>query len=266
MNLDDATILRLKRDCEAILPICDEVVRLRVERMIGSAVLIEHNGKIVLGRRTQEDNKGRWILPGGKIIQGETYQEAAIREAFEETGLHIRIERLAGRGIYYHSGNKMVVFTRAKLIGGELRGGSDLETPRFVSRDELAKLDITEICQEVLNDEFTLEAENAKLQKYRKHAVVDPEFKAAIESMKLDALRVFYIEAVEDHNSLLAENDALEAENTKLRTRIAVLEEGLKQIAGIESGAGIHRACCARGKRMAENTLAILDDSQAIQR
>ena len=33
-------------------------------------------------------SEGRWIFPKGFVEQGETYTEAALKEAFEEAGLH----------------------------------------------------------------------------------------------------------------------------------------------------------------------------------
>ena len=37
-----------------------------------------------------------WSLPGGRIEPGETWEEAAVRETFEETGYRVRIDRLVG--------------------------------------------------------------------------------------------------------------------------------------------------------------------------
>jgi 8-oxo-dGTP diphosphatase len=48
-------------------------------------------GMIVLIKRKNEP-KG-WALPGGFVDIGETVEESAIREALEETGLHIEIVR-----------------------------------------------------------------------------------------------------------------------------------------------------------------------------
>ena len=45
------------------------------------------DGKVLLVKRTAEgDHAGEWAFPGGKIDEGESPQEAACRECFEELG------------------------------------------------------------------------------------------------------------------------------------------------------------------------------------
>ncbi|HDI74746.1 MAG TPA: NUDIX hydrolase, partial [Thermoprotei archaeon] len=61
-------------------------------------VILTEDGAIVLIKRSKDPFKGYWALPGGFVEYGETVEEAAIREAFEETG--IRIELLALVGVY----------------------------------------------------------------------------------------------------------------------------------------------------------------------
>ena len=60
-----------------------------------ATVVILHptTGEVLLHKR--EDFRA-WSLPGGGIEPGETWQEAAVRETFEETGYRVRVERLVG--------------------------------------------------------------------------------------------------------------------------------------------------------------------------
>ena len=58
-----------------------------------AGALIIREGKILCQRRT--DN-GKWGLIGGLVEMNETYAEAAMREAREETGLEIRLDAFLG--------------------------------------------------------------------------------------------------------------------------------------------------------------------------
>jgi len=57
------------------------------------AVIIDHKGRIAFERRS---DCGWWCLPGGGLNAGETIAQGAIREAFEETGLEVRITGFLG--------------------------------------------------------------------------------------------------------------------------------------------------------------------------
>lgn len=59
----------------------------KVFRREGAFVLVENQGKILLVKPV--DGKGYWELPGGGVDQGETFQQAAVREAKEETGFDL---------------------------------------------------------------------------------------------------------------------------------------------------------------------------------
>lgn len=52
----------------------------------GACVIIAHEDKILLQRRTDND---KWGLPGGSMEIGETMEETATREVFEQTGLFV---------------------------------------------------------------------------------------------------------------------------------------------------------------------------------
>ncbi len=58
-----------------------------------AGVLIIKKNKILFQRRT--DN-GKWGLIGGLLEMNETYEQAALRETQEETGLKIKLESFLG--------------------------------------------------------------------------------------------------------------------------------------------------------------------------
>ena len=75
--------------------------------------------RLVLVRRAIEPGYGLWVFPGGYVDRGEQVMEAAVREAREESGLDVRIERLVN--IYSYGGTSpiIIVYT-ATITGGEL--------------------------------------------------------------------------------------------------------------------------------------------------
>jgi 8-oxo-dGTP diphosphatase len=50
--------------------------------------VIVRDGQTLLVRRANPPDAGLWGFPGGKIEYGETVEAAAIRELYEETGVH----------------------------------------------------------------------------------------------------------------------------------------------------------------------------------
>jgi 8-oxo-dGTP diphosphatase len=60
-------------------------------------VIIEYpDRRIILIKRGKDPNRGSWALPGGIVEEGETVEQAAIREAREETGIQVSLRRLVG--------------------------------------------------------------------------------------------------------------------------------------------------------------------------
>ena len=87
---------------------------------IGVLAIILEKGRILL---TQRDDFADWCLPGGAIEDAESLEEAAAREAFEETGVQVRLTRLVG--VYsqpqWHGGGHHFALFAGEPIGGALR-------------------------------------------------------------------------------------------------------------------------------------------------
>ena len=54
------------------------------------------SGRLLLVLRGHEPSVGTWSVPGGRVEAGETDEAATAREVLEETGLAVRVGRLAG--------------------------------------------------------------------------------------------------------------------------------------------------------------------------
>src|SRR4051812_39121672 len=65
--------------------------------MVGVAALVTRGELVLLLRRHGSHGAGSWSTPGGHLEFGETPEQCAIREAFEEVGLVI--ERMKFRAI-----------------------------------------------------------------------------------------------------------------------------------------------------------------------
>jgi ADP-ribose pyrophosphatase YjhB (NUDIX family)/GNAT superfamily N-acetyltransferase len=93
----------------------------------GTGVLVEMEGGIVLVQRGQPPFEGWWALPAGYIEADESVEQAAVRECKEETGLDVELLELFG--VYsFPEGpvqSGIIVFYRARPVGGELRAGDD---------------------------------------------------------------------------------------------------------------------------------------------
>jgi 8-oxo-dGTP pyrophosphatase MutT (NUDIX family) len=87
-----------------------------------------------------------WSLPKGKLDAGESWQDAALREVEEETGLRCRLVCPAGRARYRDAKGrpKVVRYWLMELVNGENGTGftpnREVDDLRWCSPEEAAEL------------------------------------------------------------------------------------------------------------------------------
>ena len=101
-------------------------------------VLIRRNDGYVFIKRKNEPYRGRWAIPGGLVEYGETVEQAAIREAKEETGLEVKLIRLVG--VYSDPtrdprGHYVSIAYLAEAVSGELKAATDAEEAKVFKRE-----------------------------------------------------------------------------------------------------------------------------------
>ena len=96
----------------------------------GVVVVIEKDGRVLLGKRAGGFGKGKWGLPQGYIEFDEDFLTAAIREVKEETGLNVEIRSILNvvSNQLSPSLHTLAITLLAGVKTGELCACDDLET------------------------------------------------------------------------------------------------------------------------------------------
>jgi ADP-ribose pyrophosphatase YjhB (NUDIX family) len=91
-----------------------------VQVLVVAGVVLRKDGKYLMIQEKKPEVYGLWNFPMGKVDEGETIEDAAVREAKEESGYDVELVRKID--IYQRVANEATkhVF-EAKIVGGELR-------------------------------------------------------------------------------------------------------------------------------------------------
>jgi ADP-ribose pyrophosphatase YjhB (NUDIX family) len=112
---------------------------------IGAGAVIVHDQRVLLVRNLHGVTRGRYLLPAGRVEPNELPDQAAAREAFEETNLRVDIAGLLGVRLWVMDDGEHNYFLMflAKLRSPvrELRPNlAEIDDARFFSLEEMNAL------------------------------------------------------------------------------------------------------------------------------
>lgn len=109
------------------------------------ALVFDKEGRCLVLKRSMasKGNPGKWDFPGGKMDPGESPDEAARREALEETGLLIEIGRVLGSAESESPANRIVYTAlEGRAVSGEVRLSDEHEDYAWLAPHELSSIDL----------------------------------------------------------------------------------------------------------------------------
>lgn len=117
--------------------------------------IIVDEDRVVLIQRLNNPYRNYWAIPGGFVEYGECVEDAAVREAREETGLDVRLTGLVG--VYSDPdrdprGHTVSIVFLAEIIGGRLVSDSDARDVKLVEVSSLPALNLAFDHNKILQD------------------------------------------------------------------------------------------------------------------
>jgi 8-oxo-dGTP diphosphatase len=101
--------------------------------------LVVLDGRVALVHRPKYDD---WTLPKGKLDPGETFEDAALREVWEETGMRCRLGRELPSTHYTDQKGrpKVVRYWRMDVESGDFEPNDEVDELRWLEAGEAREL------------------------------------------------------------------------------------------------------------------------------
>lgn len=83
-----------------------------------AAAIIVQAGKLLLVQRRVSERSLSWQFTAGAVEPGETFEEAAVREAAEEVGLTVKSVKVLGERVHPNTG-RLMGYVACDVVSGE---------------------------------------------------------------------------------------------------------------------------------------------------
>lgn len=89
--------------------------------------IIERDGKILMVKEAKESCYGQWNFPAGHVDEHEMIMDAAVREAFEETGCRVRLTGALPISTVFLKNGESAILTKfvAELVSEDINYDTD---------------------------------------------------------------------------------------------------------------------------------------------
>jgi ADP-ribose pyrophosphatase YjhB (NUDIX family) len=117
--------------------ICDgcETIHYQNPRIV-TGCLATWEDRVLLCRRAIEPRRGYWTLPAGYLENGETAEDGAIRETWEEASARVAVDDLYTLFSLPHI-SQVYMFFRGRLLVPEYAAGEESEEVGLFRHDEI---------------------------------------------------------------------------------------------------------------------------------
>ena len=129
--------------------------------IVATIAVVLREGRVLLVRRANPPDAGRWGFPGGKIETGETIEQAAIRELYEETEIRGEaLQTFTAVDVFDHDEHGalrrhfVLVAVLCRWCSGEPMAGDDALEAEWFDLEELGSatlalsLDVDKVARE----------------------------------------------------------------------------------------------------------------------
>lgn len=106
-----------------------------------AAAIVIHDRHVLLARRRIPEGALIWTFPAGKVEQGESGEDAAVRETREEVGLEVAAVKTLGERIHPATGRRMMYVVCSPIAGeAHVADADELAEVEWCSRRRVAEL------------------------------------------------------------------------------------------------------------------------------
>lgn len=108
-----------------------------------AGIIYKEDKFLIAQRNLKKSQGGFWEFPGGKVEQGETYEEALKREIKEEFDADIEVKEYVGENVHHYPEKDIkLLFYKAELLSNTIKL-LEHEDFRWITKEDKDKFEFS---------------------------------------------------------------------------------------------------------------------------